>query len=281
MPVCPKCKNEYREGVTTCSDCGCELIKDEAEKKVAVVFGEEAEIEELAGFLRYSHIEDVEVRLDQTDNVYEIFVPERESKQAAKLALVYKQEKAKEMFARSMEQSMDKNTEDVENGGKSKPGKLSVYQDSATKAEENKSSAYTLLFVGVVGMVVIVLGLAGVLPIHLGGNSKYLTYGIMSALFLLFIVMGVLSMKSYRIFAKKAESENTLKNTIEKWCKENLKAESIDEGLFAEEEITDEEKYFKRTQVMKDKIKKQFLNLDDAFLDDLVDGIYSEIFPEE
>ena len=276
MPVCPKCKNEYREGVSVCSDCGCELIMDEAEKKVAVVFGEQAEIEELAGFLRYSHIEDVEVRLDATDNVYEIFVPEKECKHAAKLALVYKQEKAKEMFARSMEQSVDESTKD----GKKKADKPSVYQNSAAKAEENKSSAYTLLFVGVLGMIVIVLGLAGVLPIHLGGNSKYLTYGIMSALFLLFIVMGVLSMKSYRIFAKKAESENSLKVTIEKWCREKLDATTIDDGLF-EEEVSGEEKYFKRIQVMKEKIGKQFLNLDDAFLEDLVDGIYSEIFPEE
>lgn len=275
MPICPKCKNEYREGVTTCSDCGCELIRDETEKKVAVVFGEEAEITELADFLRYSHIEDVEVRLDATDNVYEIFVPEKESKHAAKLAFVYKQEKAKEMFAQAIEEQVED-----EKAGKAKSGKLSVYQDSATKAEENKSSAYTLLFVGILGMIVILLGLAGVLPIHLGGTSKYLTYGIMSALFLLFIVMGVLSMKSYRIFAKKAESENSLKDTIEKWCKENLDASAIDEGLF-EEDCSDEEKYFKRTQVMKEKIKKQFLNLDDAFLDDLVDGIYSVIFPEE
>lgn len=274
MPVCPKCKNEYREGVTTCSDCGCELIKDETEKKVAVVFGEQAEIEELAGFLRYSQINDVEVRLDETDNVYEIFVPETESKQAAKLVLVYKQEKAKEMFAQNFSAGEE------EKNGKGKMVRPSVYQDSATKAEENKSSAYTLLFVGVVGMIVIVLGLAGVLPIHLGGTSKYLTYGIMSALFLLFIVMGVLSMKSYRIFAKKAESEHSLKDTIEKWCKENMDATVLDEGLF-DEDVTDEEKYFKRTGAMKEKIKKQFLNLDDAFLDDLVDGIYSEIFPEE
>jgi len=280
MPICPKCKNEYREGVSVCSDCGCELIRDEAEKKVAVVFGEQAEIEELAGFLRYSHIEEVEVRLDENDNVYEIFVPERESRQAAKLALVYKQEKAKEMFAHSMEQSVEGITEDAVKSGKKKTGKPSVYQNSATKAEENRSSAYTLLFVGILGMIVIVLGLAGILPIRLGGNSKYLTYGIMSALFLLFIVMGVLSMKSYRIFAKKAESENSLKDTIEKWCREKLDVTVIDEGLF-EEEVSGEEKYFKRTQVMKEKINKQFLNLDDAFLDDLVDGIYSEIFPEE
>ena len=25
---CPKCKNEYIEGVTTCVDCGCELVAE-------------------------------------------------------------------------------------------------------------------------------------------------------------------------------------------------------------------------------------------------------------
>lgn len=275
MPICPKCKNEYRMGVTVCSDCGCELIREEEEKKVAVIFGEQAEMDELADFLRYSHIDGVEVRLDEADKVYEIFVPEKESRQAAKLALVYKQEKAKEIFTHDAKQ---KNVQD-EKSDSAKQGKPSVYQNSATKAEENKSSAYTLLFVGILGMIVIALGLAGVLPIHLGSTSKYLTYGIMSALFVLFIVMGVLSMKSYHVFAKKAENENSLKNTIEKWCRDNLNAESIDEGLF-EEEISSEEKYFKRTCIMKEKIEKQFLNLDEAFLDELIDGIYNEIFPE-
>ena len=26
MPWCPKCKNEYREGFTVCSECGVELV---------------------------------------------------------------------------------------------------------------------------------------------------------------------------------------------------------------------------------------------------------------
>ena len=28
MSWCPKCKCEYRTGFTTCSDCGCELVKE-------------------------------------------------------------------------------------------------------------------------------------------------------------------------------------------------------------------------------------------------------------
>ena len=29
MKICPKCKNEYREGITHCADCGCELLNEE------------------------------------------------------------------------------------------------------------------------------------------------------------------------------------------------------------------------------------------------------------
>ena len=51
MPWCPKCKNEYVEGVKTCTDCGCELIDslDELEKE-GLIFGSEEEMEELLAF---------------------------------------------------------------------------------------------------------------------------------------------------------------------------------------------------------------------------------------
>ena len=28
MPWCPKCKNEYREGITVCADCNVPLVED-------------------------------------------------------------------------------------------------------------------------------------------------------------------------------------------------------------------------------------------------------------
>ena len=33
MPWCPKCKNEYREGITTCVDCNEALVEDLSEIK--------------------------------------------------------------------------------------------------------------------------------------------------------------------------------------------------------------------------------------------------------
>ncbi|MBQ9136784.1 MAG: hypothetical protein IJX66_11915 [Lachnospiraceae bacterium] len=259
MPWCPKCKNEYKEGIDTCSDCGCELVEAEPLEEVT--------------------LSDVEAALQEMS------------------------EEEKAAFKETLKQAV----EEAESAERIRP--VAPYQNSAAKAEDNKASAYMLLIFGVLGMVVVILGIAGVLPIHLSGAGKYMAYGIMSALFLLFIVMGMVSMKSYRIFAKKAESENTLRSTIEKWCKESLTAESIDKVLFAEKqdadginsdgedakpvdvkeaddtedvsaEIPEEEKYFKRTSYMKEKITEKFLNLDEAFLDNFVDEMYTNIYGE-
>lgn len=278
MPYCPKCKNEYREGITVCSDCGCELITDNEPEREKLIFGEKEEIENLAEFLQYSEIDGVAVSYDSKDNTYELLAAKKDVQKAEKLLGVYYQQKFKENALKKLQEETDE--EDA--GEKKTVVKTSPYENSAAKAEDNKSSAYTLLLVGILGMLAVILGIAGVLPIHLRGTSKYMTYGIMSALFILFIVMGVMSMKSYRLFAKKAESENSLKDTIEKWSLENLSAKKLDEKLSEgqDSDVTEEEKYFKRTTLMKEMIQKQFMNLDEAFLDSFVDEIYEDIFEE-
>lgn len=274
MAWCPKCKNEYKEGVTVCADCGCELLPDETAEYKPLTFGSKKEISDLEDYLKYNGISEVRISESEDTNHsgeddetegedWELFVAEDALEKAAKLVYVYKQQQA-----------------ETEREEKTPIAPSSLYENSAERAADNKSSAYMLLIVGGLGLLVVVLGIAGVLPFRLTGTMKYMTYGIMSALFILFIIMGVISMKSYRIFAKKAESENSLRSTIEKWCLENIKAVEIDEEITAAE-VSEEEKYFKRTSWMKDKISKQFLNLDEAFLDNFVDEIYDKVFEEE
>ena len=49
---------------------------------------------------------------------------------------------------------------------------VKVYQDKKAKAEDYKSSAYTLLMVGVLGIAAFILMEAGVLPFRLAGSGK-------------------------------------------------------------------------------------------------------------
>ena len=157
-----------------------------------------------------------------------------------------------------------------------------AYQNSAAKAEDNRTSAYTLFFVGILGFILVLLVFVGVIPLYQNASTtKYLVCGVMGAMFILFIVFGVVSMRNSKILLIKAKSENSLLSELTKWCEENLSAEQIDSGLFDEdvqEEMVEEQKYFKRTDKMKAVISEKFMNLDEALLEHFVDEYYQGLF---
>lgn len=97
------------------------------------------------------------------------------------------------------------------------------YQSSASKAQDNRSSAYTLLAVGGIGFIVVLLIFFNVIPLYRNaGITKYLVCGVMGAMFILFIVFGIVSMRDSRLLLVKAKSENSLCSEITRWCQENL-----------------------------------------------------------
>lgn len=66
MPWCPKCKNEYREGIKVCADCGIELVESlERTEGSPLIFGDQSQMEELGRFLAYNHLETVRVEKDE------------------------------------------------------------------------------------------------------------------------------------------------------------------------------------------------------------------------
>ncbi len=152
------------------------------------------------------------------------------------------------------------------------------YQNSATKAEDNRSSGYMLLFIGTVGFILVLLVFIGVIPLYQSGSTtKYLVCGVMGAMFVLFVVFGAVSMRNSKILLVKAKSEDSLLSELTKWCEGNLSAEQLDEGI-SEDEVGDEQKYFLRTDRMKSIINNKFMNLDEAFLEHFVDEYYQRLF---
>lgn len=158
-------------------------------------------------------------------------------------------------------------------------GMTAPYQDSAERANDNRSSGWILLILGILGLLVLALGMLGVLPLHFG--NSYLFYGVMGAIFILFVVSGGISMKNAKLLDKKAASENTLRESLHEWCRENLNAQMIDDTVGvqgAEEEVL----YFRRFSYIKERLNHQFMNLDQGFLDKFIDDyVYDEIFGEK
>ncbi len=152
------------------------------------------------------------------------------------------------------------------------------YQDSSQKASDNRSSGWVFLAVGILGLAFVVLGILGVIPLRPG--SFYEFYGVTGAVFLLFLVQGVISIRSASFFARKAESENSLRSTMLEWCRENLKAEEIDEKI-DREGLPDEVIYLNRTAYLRERLNHQFVNLDQGFLEQFVeDQVYDIIFED-
>lgn len=222
MPYCPICKNEYREGFTTCSECKCDLVDSLDEIKTGEELPEE-----------------------------DFFVPEGEEldEEAIKEAI----REARASY------------------------KSNVYIDNESKANENRSSGWTFLIVGIAGVVAMTLIACGVIPLSLNPNAKFLIYGVMYAMFALFIVIGFISMRNSTRFEHEAKSEKSLYNEIFEYCKNSLVPKMLEE----ETDISKEELYFNRTEIMKSKINDKFMNLDEAFLDNFIDKSYSELFGED
>lgn len=274
MPWCPNCKNEYVEGKNICTDCGVELVDSlDVTRSEPLIFGEQEQMEKLHQFLEFNHIMSGYVSYDEAEGVYELFVSSEDRQKASMVVKVFLQQEGI-----SSKDILPKDDKNIPGYPMPTPTK-NLYQNSAKQAEENRSSAYMLLIIGSIGLAVMILIFIEVIPLSLNPFNKYMMCGVMSVLFVLFIVMGIVSMKSSKVLAQKAESESNLTSEIRKWCEENLDADEIDEGLFGDEKFeSDEIKYFKRTEKMKQQISYQFLNLDEGFLDTFVDDYYPIIF---
>lgn len=148
------------------------------------------------------------------------------------------------------------------------------------QAEENRSSAAALLLTGGVGLALIILFFFDLLPVRMSGINKYLFSGVMGTVFVLFFIMGLVSLRNSKILAGKAQKENNLTEQIKKWCVENFTKDTIDATLSFDEEIAEELKYFQRFEMMKELVKNQFVNLDERYLDRLMDDVYPLIFED-
>lgn len=156
----------------------------------------------------------------------------------------------------------------------------SRYVNNEEKAEENRASAFALLAVGGIGLVATVLFFFDYFDIRPSLIGKYVISGVMGVLFILFIIMGIVSLRNSRILRRKAHKENNLTAEIKKWCIENLYEEEIDRLLDIEQQSV-ELKYFQRFDYVNRAIQNQFMNLDENYLDRLIEEIYSEIFKED
>ncbi len=256
MAWCPKCKSEYVGGITRCADCNCDLVDSLQEGKKISTWDEDVAY-------KVKELQKQEALMQAKEEELEDTLLEMDA----------------EVLEEAFEEMMQKEQAEFEEAVKT-PRHVLPYVNNAEKAEEHKSSAYSLLVIGAAGLVFVILFFFDVLPIRMALVNKYIISGVMGALFVLFLVMGVISLKNAKVLATKAKKENDLTKEIKRWCSDYMSAESVDSKLSITD-ASEEIKYFHRFDKMKEMIQNQFMYLDEAYLDRLIDEIYPDIFEDE
>lgn len=191
---CPKCRNEYIEGITACSDCGVSLVPSLTDEDSEELLRDDGDFPETEAFP------------DAGDS------PEAEA------------------FPDAGEAA----EEDVSDMDDSSSGGAAPYISKAAQREDMKSTAYAFTFVGALGLVLLALFATGVLPIAVADSSRIMIDIVMGAVFVIFLVIGIRSFGQLKRLKEEAVLEEALSEEITEWFRQTYTKEQIDASVDTE-----------------------------------------------
>lgn len=311
MPWCPKCKNEYREGITVCADCNVELVEDlntalEADKTLVFNTEKKDKIDAFIKYLEYSGIHSYSVNADENDCIYSLYVAEADYKNASKLftgfALTESEREITDMINNGND-SDDSDTEfseddasgdiisdytdadndiieentDYDNAPEYPSDDDETHSSAATyvrksdKAKDYKFSAYTCLLCGVVGIVFVILNMVGVI----GLIPVIFSQIVLLCVFIAFIVGGIIMYSNSKTIQSEAGYEEEIEVKVNEWLSQNVNDSYL--MSLKDENTSDEINYFKYCEVIKVALSVAVPEASPEMLDSLIDEHLSKI----
>lgn len=269
MPWCPKCKNEYKEGYTVCADCGCDLV-DELGPEMVGYYGTEDEIDNIIEYLDSEGFNFTYKRYNSKDGQYELVLQENMKEKIRDAMVTYiRSNKKLEEAEPEMGFVTDFSQEEEEIVTKR-------YKKPLERAAEYKAGAQTLLFVGVVGVAFLILMDVGVVKLNFTNDRRLLINIVMGGMFLLFLVLGFASIKTYKKLIAQSKIDDELEANIIEWVNNNISKENLTKG--EDKKTAEEMLFFNRFKKLKNEIKTQFPDLEASFLEYMTDKLYNELF---
>lgn len=270
MPWCPKCKNEYVDGITICKDCNVPLVTSlDDDIKLThnpLIYLEKEQAQRLVDFLKYSKIESACMDYDEELVSYAVYVLPDDEEKAAALVKVFKESEIEDKLNSDNDNDVDSAKENLINSS-------DVYENKSNKYMELKSSGISLLAFTFIGAIYMFLNIAGVIKY----NNSPLFYLVFSALLIVFLYGGINSLTSAKKLKSEAGNEEKTTKEIKDWFFATYKAHNID-SLLEDASLPDEVLFFKRTEKIKELIIEHFGKLDDGYLDNLCEEIIDELY---
>lgn len=150
-----------------------------------------------------------------------------------------------------------------------------AYVSQSDKHKDYVSTGYTFVILGFAGLVFITLNLLKIINVfNNSGASAVLFYTVMYSLFAIFVFVGFNSFKNASKIKVMANLEQNQINDLNKYIEDAITSE-----IFKDIETeSEEELYFKRTEIIKNTILSQFPDLEESLLEKVVDDTYDKLF---
>ena len=155
---------------------------------------------------------------------------------------------------------------------------MGTFKKASDKYKDLHSSSVCLLFVGILGMLYIVLDYLKVLPFSFNANGNFMFYIVMGALFGIFIIMGFYTAHSAKKAKDSIADEESNTDSIITWAIENLSDSIVDSTIEDIDDCSDEEKYLLRAEALATMLTNEFDLDDESYINSLIDEIYPELF---
>lgn len=220
---------------------------------------------ELLTVLKDCGMEDAYSQYDSISGSHVIYVSHTDYARANDIAVT---------FHNDLEDAGEKNGEDVT--AEEQP--VLLYSNSDEKYKDNLSSAYTFLIIGVVGLIALVLYDLGLIPVFKTTSASKILFNVVAAaLFIGFIIAGIMSLRYSRKLKLAIDVDSAMLDKAVSYLEANLSKEAI-ENSYDSSDIPDEMKYYRRTDAIRQCISSEFADVSEELMNEICDKYYNSLF---
>lgn len=266
MSWCPKCKQEFQDGITVCPTCD-ETLVDKLDTTVVmkeIDFFSEEEVTKFISFLKYSNIHDTSWEKDETLGLYRIRCQEKNIQEVVKLFEAFRsvEEEAKDEI--ESEEAAEETVDNLDSTS------LAPYVKKQDQYSDVQSTGVMLVGIGVVGLLYVLLNSSGVLHLLHG----VIPYSLNIALFAAAFIYGLYSLNQAKQLKGQIAEEKAVEDEINKWLDETVTEEFLEKN--SDTSLPKEANYLKQCQIIKRLAQSQFPDIKENFIEVLVDEKMNE-----
>ena len=153
-----------------------------------------------------------------------------------------------------------------------------MYQKKSTEYESTKSTAYTFLPMGIIGLVLCILVGFDVIKLPMSQTTKIEMCVVLSLLFVIFIIIGIWHFRALRRLSGEVDDDEKRTADIRRWFSENYSAEKIDHNCMISDDLSEEQCYFKLYEYMKQELSLKYPELSEEYSEYILEELYNETY---